>query len=87
MYIISPNVDGEDLRKTFFYNMLHTHHKINLPTNNEADFMIDRNDGLQFRVEEKIDEQKINPSIYYAAHKEEIGKGRQIPLWLFGFLY
>lgn len=88
MYVISPNIDAEDLRKTFFYNTVHTRHKINSPTTSEADFMIDRNDGLQFKIEEKIDEQKpVNPDIYYAVHKAEIGEDKQIPLWLFGFLY
>ncbi len=87
MYAVSPNVDNEDLRKTFFYNTTHTRHKINLPSNSEADFMIDRNAGMQFRIEEKIDEEKINPAIYYAVHKAEVGNGKQIPLWLFGFLY
>ena len=88
MYVISPNADPEDLRKTFFYNTTHTCHKINSPIDNEADFMIDRNVGMQFKIEEKIDEQKpLNPDIYYAVHKAEIGEGKQIPLWLFGFLY
>ena len=88
MYVIDSNVDNDDLRKTFFYNVTHTRHKINSPINNEADFMIDKNVGLQFKVEEKIDEQKpLNPDIYYAVHKAETGEGKQIPLWLFGFLY
>ena len=88
MYAISPNVNPEDLRKTFFYHTTHTRHKINSPINSEANFMIDRNASMQFKIEEKTDEQKpLNPEIYYAVHKAEIGEGKQIPLWLFGFLY
>jgi hypothetical protein len=30
---------------------------------------------------------KNNPGVTYALHKAEIGRGNQIPLWLFGFLY
>ena len=30
---------------------------------------------------------KNNPGITYALHKAEIGRGNQIPLWMFGFLY
>ncbi|MDR0873951.1 MAG: AAA family ATPase [Prevotellaceae bacterium] len=86
MYAVSPNVESEDLRKTFFYHALHTRHKVNAATDNAADFMIDRNSKLQFKVEEK-EQEKINPNIFYAEHKTEIGEGRRVPLWLFGFLY
>ena len=30
---------------------------------------------------------KNNPGVTYVLHKAEIGRGNQIPLWLFGFLY
>ena len=30
---------------------------------------------------------KNNPEVIYALHKAEIGRGNQIPLWMFGFLY
>ena len=30
---------------------------------------------------------KNNPNVTYALQKAEIGRGNQIPLWMFGFLY
>ena len=30
---------------------------------------------------------KNNPDVTYALQKAEIGRGNQIPLWMFGFLY
>jgi predicted AAA+ superfamily ATPase len=87
MYAVSANVNNEDLRKTFFYHTVHTRHKINSPVLEEADFMIDRNEMLQFSIVEKMLEETIDKPVYYAIYKEEIGKGNQIPLWLFGFLY
>lgn len=85
MYILSANqVEGDDLRKTFFYNTTHTRHKIN-SSDRGADFFIDRQH--HFRVEEKMDTKKMDTSCFYAVHKLEIGNSNQIPLWLFGFLY
>jgi predicted AAA+ superfamily ATPase len=85
MYAVSANkVDEDDVRKTFFYNIVHTRHKINSSDCN-ADFLVDRQ--YNFKIEKKISDQKIDPSIYYVEHKLEIGTGKQIPLWLFGFLY
>lgn len=85
MYAVSANkVDEDDVRKTFFYNIVHTRHKINSSDCN-ADFLVDRQ--YHFKIEKKISDQKIDPSIYYVEHKLEIGTGKQIPLWLFGFLY
>ena len=51
--------------------------------------------GISFMVDEvmpiKICNEgtkiKNNPGFTYAIDKMEIGRGNQIPIWLFGFLY
>jgi len=84
MYAVSPNIESKDVCKTFFYNVVHTRHKINSPLSVDADFMLDKNPALQFKIGENPEN---NPDIYYALHKIEIGEKNKIPLWLFGFLY
>jgi predicted AAA+ superfamily ATPase len=83
MYAVSPKVSNEDVCKTFFYNTVHTRHKVNSPLSADADFMLDKNAALQFRVTENLE----NSEVYGVDCNAEIGASRNIPLWLFGFLY
>ena len=83
MYTIYPvKITELDVLETFFANALWKDHMVNKGGKN-ASFLID---GQQsFRVcNGKI---KNNPDIIYAVHNTNIGKGNQIPLWMFGFLY
>ncbi len=82
LYAIAPdNTDNVNLRHTFFYNQVG--YKAKLKSSSEADFLV--NGKYHFRVGGR----KIEPSaeIYAAADVIEIGEGKKIPLWLFGFLY
>ncbi|MDR0995973.1 MAG: AAA family ATPase [Tannerella sp.] len=85
MYPIRPGKpDEQALRETFFYNMLHKGHKLNLGLH-----------GAQFRVDGAYDfcvlgnppAEKGNASLFYAVDRMDLGRDRLIPLWLFGFLY
>lgn len=84
MYPIRPSdVNPQAVRETFFYNMLHKGHKLNIGAKN-AHFMID---GVyNFRIEESL-RVRNNSDMYYAIDKAEVGEDNLIPLWLFGFLY
>ena len=48
-------------------------------------FLVD--DVMPFKICPEGMKIKNNPGVTYALHKAEIGRGNQIPLWMFGFLY
>jgi Predicted ATPase (AAA+ superfamily) len=84
MYPIRPmTVNTQAVRETFFYNMIHESHKLNVGMKN-AHFLVDRT--YNFKVEETL-KGKNNPELFYAVENMEIGEDNVIPLWLFGFLY
>ena len=81
-YAIEPgNTDNHNLRHTFFYNQLA--YRFNLKSSPEADFCVD---GKYHFI---VGGRKIegNGDIFAASDVIEIGEGKKIPLWLFGFLY
>lgn len=75
-------IDRQTIAETFFYNALHGNHKINA-TDRSAMFIID---GKYY-----MDACATTPSktgIRYCAIGDlEVGNQKNIPLWLFGFLY
>jgi len=82
LYAISPdNTESLNLRHTFFYNQVG--YKNNLNSSAKADFCV--NGKYHFIVGGR----KLEPTsdIYAASDVIEVGEGRKIPLWLFGFLY
>jgi predicted AAA+ superfamily ATPase len=76
------DIDRQTIAETFFYNALHGNHKINA-TDRSAMFIID---GQYY-----MDALATTPSktgIRYCAIADlEQGSQKNIPLWLFGFLY
>ncbi|MBN1985098.1 MAG: AAA family ATPase, partial [Prolixibacteraceae bacterium] len=82
LYAIAPdNTESLNLRHTFFYNQVG--YKNNLNSSAKADFCV--NGKYHFVVGgRKLDP---IPGIYAASDVIEIGEGKKIPLWLFGFLY
>ena len=71
-----------DLYETYFYNTVHGSHKVNA-TDRSAMFIVDNK--FYFDVKEKgSSRDAIRPT---AVGELELGRGNQIPLWLFGFLY
>ena len=85
MYAFWPvKVEDQVLRETFFYNTVIRDHKVNKGLKN-AHFLVD--EQFNFRIQNKEDKMKSNSDCYYAVDMIDKGKGRGIPLWLFGFLY
>ena len=85
MYSIYPiKVEMKDVLETFFANTLWKDHKVN-KGNKNISFIVDQN--MAFKVCPEGMKIKNDSNIIYAMHKAEIGRGNQIPLWLFGFLY
>jgi hypothetical protein len=85
MYSIYPvKVEEQDVLETFFLNTLYKDHKLNIGDKG-ATFLVDG--ATNFRICGDEGKVKINPDFYYAVHRMEMGHRKQIPLWLFGFLY
>ncbi len=72
------------LCETFFYNSLHSKHKVNSGTNDNQ-FIIDKK--LEFKIETSIKNVNEQDGLYHAVDMIEKGHDNVIPLWLFGFLY
>ena len=85
MYSIYPvKVEEQDVLDTFFANTMWKDHKVNKGDKNIS-FMVD--EVMPFKICPEGTKIKNNPGVTYVLHKAEIGRGNQIPLWLFGFLY
>ena len=73
------------LRESFFVSMLQRH-PIHYAT--RGDFLIDEKITVEVGGKNKgFDQIKDRDNAYIAADGIEVGAGRKIPLWLFGFLY
>jgi len=85
MYSIYPvKVEEQDVVETFFLNTLYKDHILNKGEKGTS-FLVD--EKIPFKICTEGFKVKNNPAIIYAIHRAEIGRGNQIPLWLFGFLY
>lgn len=85
MYSIYPvSVEEQDLLDTFFLNTMYKDHKLYKAEKNLS-FLV--NETIPFKICYEGQKIKYNPDTIYALHKMEIGRGNQIPLWIFGFLY
>ena len=74
--------DAQNLAETFFYATLHGNHKINA-TDRSAMFIIDN----QYYMDALATTPAKTGIRYCAIADLEIGHYKNIPLWLFGFLY
>lgn len=85
MYTVYPvQIEEQDLLDTFFVNTMWKDHKVNKGDKNSS-FLVDETKPFKICCEgAKI---KNNPGTTYALSKMDIGRGNEIPLWLFGFLY
>ena len=82
LYAVAPNnLENHNLRTTFFFNQLG--HKNHISSATDADFLV--NNKLKFIVGGRKIESESD--IFAASDMIEIGEGKKIPLWLFGFLY
>lgn len=80
--IAGRTIEPKDLYETYFYNTIHTSHKMNA-TERNAMFIIDGKYYFDVKVKAP-DRDCIRPT---AIGTLEMGRGNNIPLWLFGFLY
>ena len=85
VYSIYPvKVSDQDVLETFLANSLWKDHAVD-KGGKGVSFLVDEN--IQLRVCTDGTRIKNNPDVYYVMHRRELGRGNQIPLWLFGFLY
>lgn len=87
IYAIYPiKVENQEVMETFLVNSLWKDHTINQGGRDNY-YTVD--DNLKFRVCDANDFGRIKPmpDTIYAKYNTEVGKGNEIPLWLFGFLY
>lgn len=86
IFSIAPwNASETHLRKTFFYSQLNCKHQVE--SSATGDFFIDST--YHFFIGDKDSRLHKNAGVgtYLAADMIELGLGKKIPLWLFGFLY
>ena len=75
-----------NIRETFFLNQLNSKYTITYPEN--GDFLVNGKWLFEVGGKTKTGKQiKGEKDAYIAADQIEIGAEKQIPLWLFGFLY
>ncbi len=79
--------DTGTVRETFFVSQLAQQHELRYP--NIADFLVDGEKLFEVGGESKTSRQIKDAShpAYLAIDDIEHGRGKRIPLWLFGFLY
>ena len=85
MYAVyNPSLSEQHIMECFFVNSLWRHHAVHRGKRDG----VYRVDGLKdICVCDKRRRMKTDESLYYARYNAEVGRGREIPIWLFGFLY
>jgi len=93
LYLHNPNLiysnrsmvaDRQAVCETFFYNALHSNHRLNMGKNSVR-FVVDGK--YPFRVISQRSKSRMGGDTYYTIDGMTIGNKNVIPLWLFGFLY
>ena len=75
-----------NIRETFFYSMLHVHHKIYYSA--KTDFLVDDKYSFEIGGKDKSQHQIEGlPDSFVVKDNIEAGLRNQIPLWMFGLLY
>ena len=81
--ILPHQVEQQEAIETFFQNALWGRHIVNVG-DRSCNFVVDGK--FRFRIMTEAPKRQLS-SIYYAMNGIRRGDERQIPLWLFGFLY
>ncbi len=85
--LADENANIGNVRETFFVSQLEVKHKITY-SQTRADFLVDDRYTFEVGGVNKTTEQiKGTPDSFLALDNIEQGYGKEIPLWLFGFLY
>ena len=82
--IQAPGITEQLVMETFLVNVLWRHNKV-LRGRRRGHYRID--DSIDICVCEKARHSKDIPDMYYARYNTEVAWGKEIPIWLFGFLY
>lgn len=84
--IASSAMNVGNTRETFFFNQVSTLHHVSTPK--EGDFLVDGKYTFEIGGKSKKDKQvKKTKHAYVVNDDSDIGFGKNIPLYLFGFLY
>lgn len=86
IYAIYPiQLDQQQLMETFFVNALQEECSVN-EGNKQGTYIINQKE--KFKVyDARKPKMRFNSDTTYTVYNAEVGKGRQVPLWLMGFLY
>lgn len=82
--VYSPLISKQMIMETFFVNTLWRHHTVN-KERREGFYRI--NGTTNICVCDRLKRTKAPAGTIYARYNSEVGRGNEIPLWLFGFLY
>ncbi|MCU4174888.1 ATP-binding protein [Marinilabiliaceae bacterium N1Y90] len=81
--VMHGEVGQSNMYRTFFYNQVANKCKVDL--SEKADFLVNHN--LDFLIGEGAKDNDKQSDAYFAHDMLEVGSNKEIPLWLFGFLY
>lgn len=82
--VYTPDMTEQHIMETFFVNTLWRHHTVN-KERREGLFLI--NNHTKICVCDKLRRVRTAPDTIYVKYNTDVGREREIPLWLFGFLY
>ena len=87
LYAIYPTrVTTQEAMETFFVNALWKDHKVN-QSGRDTFYLVDERQKFRICDANMPNRTRYVPDTIYARYNTEVGKGNQVPLWLFGFLY
>lgn len=87
MHAIYPiQVKQQDVMETFFVNSMWKDHKVNQGSKDNF-YVVDGKRKFKICDANSSGKTRTNQDVIYARYNTEVGKGNQIPLWLFGFLF
>lgn len=82
--IHAPGITEQNVMETFFTNVLWRHHTIQ----KERRQGLYKLDGeIEVLVCDKNRRARPKENLYYVKYNTEMGRGPEIPIWLFGFMY
>ena len=83
----ATDMSQQMIMETFLVNTLWRHHKITKDGRDRREGLFHVDNSLDICVCDKNKRVKANSNTIYVRYNTEIGHGKDIPLWLFGFLY
>ena len=87
MYAIYPiKAEQQDIMETFFINTMWKDHKVNEGAK-KGYYTVDGCQQYRICDAQTPNKMRCQQEVIYVKYNTEVSKERQIPLWLFGFLY